>query len=474
MEDAPRFPPRSLGKRVRALAAAGCLALAALGGAGTAHAALPGTVPDVSWGISSREIDRTVSEMKRAGVRWARLNVSWSSLEEKGKGKINQGYLSDIDQAVAKTRAAGIKALLSMADSVPYWASADPQKRVVGGRREWNPLYRPADFRDYADAFRFLVARYSRRGVRHFEVWNEPNHEYFWPSGPNPAEYAQMLKRAYQAAKAANPKAVVVAGALAQNDHRFLAGVYAAGAGRFFDAVSTHSYPRGNPQRCWNDASGWRHPDALCAIENVRAVMMSNGDAAKRIWLDELGWSTCSNAYLGCWRMGVSPKLQGTYIKRAYKLLERYPYVRAAFQYQFRDLYWGQASPDDWWQNLGLLRRDFSRKPAFAAYRSYARNYRKPDGPRLLAPRDGSTFDQKLLFRATASRPKAIRRVEFLIDGRVVARDRKAPYRATVKTSHLGLGAHTASARVVRRSGAKATTSSGVRRVVAAERRSRR
>jgi arabinogalactan endo-1,4-beta-galactosidase len=46
--------------------------------------------------------------------------------------------------------------------------------------------------------------------VRAVEIWNEPNHAWFWPSGPDPARYAEMLKAAYGAAKAADPASTVL------------------------------------------------------------------------------------------------------------------------------------------------------------------------------------------------------------------------------------------------------------------------
>jgi hypothetical protein len=341
----------------------------------SARAAEIGTVPDVSWGTSSTNQDRTVSLMQEAGIQWARMNIAWNSIEPDAKGSINAGYIAEIDRAVDKVHAAGIDIVMPMGDGTPYWASSDPNKYVdSSGAKHWNVHYPASNFQDYADAFRYVVNHYKARGVHVYEVWNEPNHSWFWPSGPDPQQYTQMLKAAYPAIKAADPTSVVLGGALSDNDDRFLQGIYDAGGANYFDAVSTHSYPHGDPSNCWDDAPGHHAKEAFCSIENIRNTMVANGDSAKQIWLDELGWSTCSNAYSGCYGTGVTESQQAAYITTAFQELEGYPWVKAAFVYNFRSNYWGSESPDNWGDNLGLLHKDFTKKPAFDALKAYAQN----------------------------------------------------------------------------------------------------
>jgi polysaccharide biosynthesis protein PslG len=141
-----------------------------------AMAADPGANVDLTWGTSTADQDRTVTLMQQAGVKWARLNISWKSVEPNSKGSYSSGYLSSIDSIVDKAQAAGIQVVMPMADSVPYWASADPAKYVdLTGTKRWNIYWRPSNFNDYADAIRYVVNRYSARGVHVYEVWNEPN-----------------------------------------------------------------------------------------------------------------------------------------------------------------------------------------------------------------------------------------------------------------------------------------------------------
>ena len=361
----------------------------------SARSAEPGAVTDITWGTSTAEVDRTVSLLRESGAKWIRANISWASLEPSAKGSYSSGYLSEIDYAIGKARAAGLQVIMPMADGVPYWASADPGKRIdSSGARRWNKYYRPSSFQDYADAFRFVVDRYEAKGVHVFEVWNEPNLSYFWPSGVNAGEYTQLLKAAYPAAKQADPSATVLLGGLSQVDRDFLQGVYAAGGGSYFDAVSYHAYPTGDPDGCGKDSSGRRSAEALCGVEEVRSTMAANGDSGKDVWLTELGWSTCSNSYSGCFGKGVSESQQADYLTRGYRRLDGYPWIRTALWYDFRNTYFRGESPGDWNANLGLLRIDFSPKPAFEAFKAHATGAAPTSSP-ASAPPTGAAPKQR-------------------------------------------------------------------------------
>ena len=297
-----------------------------------AQAAEKGTVPDVTWGTSRSDVDRTVALMSDAGVRWARLNVSWAAIEPHANNSYDGASLADLDYAVAKVRGAGIAVVMPVADSVPFWASGDPGKVLDALGRRWNKRYRPASMADYADFFAFVARRYAPSGVHVFEVWNEPNLLQFWPSGVNAAEYKLMLQAAHGAIKSADPQSTVLVGGLSQHDRDFLAQLYAAGGRPYFDAVGDHTYPWGDPANCWNDGSGKRSRDTICGIEEVRRVMEANGDAAKQIWITEMGWTTYSGSG------GVTEAQQADYLVKGYRRLESYPYVRAALQYSFRNV----------------------------------------------------------------------------------------------------------------------------------------
>jgi hypothetical protein len=333
-----------------------------------------GMVTDLTWGVSRGEMDRTVAMLADAGVRWVRTNVSWSGGEPTAKGSFNSGWLADIDYAVQAARAAGIEVLMPIADGVPYWASADPTKYQDGSGGHWNKYWRPTNMADYADFVRYVVNRYRVLGVHAYEVWNEPNLTQFWPSGPNASEYVSMLKPAYTAIKQADPNATVILGGLSKNDAVFLDNVYRAGAAPYFDVAAVHPYTGAvDPTRCWNDPlTGTPAKDAFCGIEAVRSVMVQHGDSASELWLTEFGWSSSTSTY------GVSEAQQADFLTKAFDKLETYPYVTKAFWYTFRNSYWLRDDPASWLANTGLLRSDFTAKPALAAFTSLSGSASQP------------------------------------------------------------------------------------------------
>ena len=337
--------------------------------AATANGPAIGTVADLTWGVSRAEMDRTIAAMRDAGITWVRANQNWAAAEPDVKSVLNQGWLAEIDYAVSRAGAAGMQVLMPISDGVPYWASADPAKYVdAAGVRHWNKLWRPTNVSDYASFASVMVNRYKSLGVRTWEVWNEENTSYFWPSGPSATEYTALLSAAYPAIKAADPTAKVILGGLSKNDYDYIDALYAAGAGKYFDAANVHPYTGAvDPTWCWNQAGTTRYAkDAFCGIEEVYRSMVANGDSAKSIWLTEFGWSTTTAAY------GVSEATQATFLTAAVtKIQTSYPYVTHAFWYNFRNTFYLNDNPTDIEANWGLLRTDYSAKPALAAISAF-------------------------------------------------------------------------------------------------------
>ena len=321
-----------------------------------------GVVADLTWYISRADMDRSIGLLQAAGLKTVRANINWSSIEPNAKGSLDSWWLSEIDYAVSTAQTAGIEILMPIADGVPYWASADPNRYSDGSGNHWDKNWKPRLMQDYADFASAIVKRYAPKGVHAYEVWNEPNYSRFWPSGPNAADYVSMLKAAYPAIKAADPSATVVSGGLSRNDVPFIKAMYAAGAQPYFDALAVHPYThKTDPTVCTNTSN----IDQFCSLEFVRSTMVSYGDSAKNIWLTEFGWSTASNA-----TDGVSEAVQADYLTKAFAKLASYPYVARAYWYAGRNLYWGANNQSDIESNYGLMRVDFSLKPSYTAFKN--------------------------------------------------------------------------------------------------------
>jgi polysaccharide biosynthesis protein PslG len=99
--------------------------------------------------------------------------------------------------------------------------------------------------------------------------------------------------------------------------------------------------------------------------------MSARGDD-KPIWLTEFGWNTSSercNPEAGIWQGGVSEDMQANFMSRAFALVEQDRYVQVAIVYSVRNLAGDASSPE---ARYGLMRRDYSPKPAFEAFRRFA------------------------------------------------------------------------------------------------------
>lgn len=127
----------------------------------------------------------------------------------------------------------------------------------------------------YQDSYAGYVAQLAAAGADAIEVWNEQNIDREWPQGAiDPARYVQLLAKAFNAIKAANPNTMVISGALAPtgaegafgldrvwNDDRYVAGMAAAGAGRYADCIGVH-YNEGivGPRQRSGDPRGDNYP----------------------------------------------------------------------------------------------------------------------------------------------------------------------------------------------------------------------
>ncbi|MEW5959598.1 MAG: carboxypeptidase regulatory-like domain-containing protein [Chloroflexota bacterium] len=118
------------------------------------------------------------------------------------------------------------------------------------------------------------------QGVRHWEVWNEPDFDLFWQG--TLAEYVRLLEVTYKSVKTADPQAVVLLGGLGFYEKPFWLGQVlqqsAARSGRpYFDAVSVHHY--------------WSVYNSEARLNEVRALLDIYGYGHLPLWMTESGLS---------------------------------------------------------------------------------------------------------------------------------------------------------------------------------------
>jgi hypothetical protein len=298
-------------------------------------------------------LNRDLDAIQRLHAAWLRMDVSWATIQYAGPASYDWGR---VDRVVQGAIARGMK-VLGTINFTPSWA------RPSGTGVTYAP-----DPAQYA-AFAATAARhYAGMGVHAYEVWNEPNQAGAWTPRPDAGAYTRLLKAAYPAIKGADPQATVLTGGTgpAPSDGLqiapldFLNGIYANGGAGSFDAVAHHPYTFPAYPGETQNWSPWYQ--TYGTPTSLRSLMIAHGDGAKKIWGSEFGSPT--NGPSGSY---ISEAAQATMVTRAIALWRSYPWAGPLFFYEGRD----QSSNPDTRENFfGLLRYDFSPKPAFTAYQA--------------------------------------------------------------------------------------------------------
>lgn len=397
------------------LAAASALALAVIAAATPgAGAAEPGVVANGPVSLTPQS-DSYVASL---GVPWVRGFLSWNTAEP-SRGHLYEPLLQGIEAGIAGLPS-GTRVILDVVDS-PQWASGSS-----------NPATPPRDVHDYARFIGKLAKRLAGR-VAAYEIWNEEDDSLWWSSGPDPAVYAEMLKAAYPAVKAADPHATVVFGGMTGNDYEFLSAVYDHGAKGYFDAVGVHTDSICNSISPYNALyiSGTdRRIDrwAFLGYRTVHETMLAHGDDSP-IWMTELGWSTSQqvcNAGAGAGKSagGVSEQTQAVYLRQAYHCLAQDPYVQVGIWYGLRETE-PFGSPRG---SYGLLDQSLVPKPAYSALADYAHQgdglteMCGTPGPtvKLLRPKTGTRYTNTLPIAVSASGNYPVYLISLYDDGHLI------------------------------------------------------
>ena len=284
---------------------------------------------------SARVQASELKSMKALGITSIRLDADWSGVQYGGP---NSFSWAPLDRVVRSVRAAGMSVDLII-DGCPAWAAA------AGTSGDVSPP--PASAAQYAAFAADVAARYAPRGVTMFEIWNEPNNAGFWSPKPNPAAYTADLKAAYAAIKHVDRSAFVISAGLAPeandgtniNAVTFLQDMYAHGAKGSFDAVGYHPYSYPALPDTFEAWSGWSQMDHTSP--SIRSVMTSHGDAAKHVWITEVGAPTGGPDR-------VSQAAQGTDLRQAITNTKSTSWIGGIYLYSWQDEGTDPTNDEDW------------------------------------------------------------------------------------------------------------------------------
>ncbi|MFQ5342863.1 MAG: hypothetical protein ACE5F6_15095 [Anaerolineae bacterium] len=293
-------------------------------------------------------------------VGWERLFFSWPDMQPEGPDQWDEPYYGDavIDREVAAGRE-----LVGLLINTPLWASDGKTFASVP-----HSLYLPYDDADntWGRFVAGMARRYAGR-IDRWVVWNEPD---IWDEG-HPAhtwegsveDYYRLVQVAYLAARDANPDAKIHLGAFTywwdvnygRRPYllRFLDVVAADPTGpannNYFDAATVHAYFR--PEQVYD------------LVQFTRQAMLNRG-IDKPVWVNETNAPPSDDPVnpINGPLFPVRLEEQPAFLIQAFAMAfaagaER---VEVYKMYDEAQLYSGEP--------YGLVRHDFSRRPALRAF----------------------------------------------------------------------------------------------------------
>jgi hypothetical protein len=319
--------------------------------------------------------EQSLQLIREAGFKFIRQEFPWEDIEIHGKGNFEDrrnveaiGVVSSWDKydnivGLAEEYDIEIMARLS---NPPAWSRVLTD--TIGTQAP------PDDVGDYGDFVAAVAERYTGR-ITYFQVWNEPNIYPEWgEQNVDPEAYTALLCHAYERIKAANPEAVVVAGAMSptvaidgrnMNDLIFLQRMYNAGAGACFDILSAQGYG------LWSGATDRRlRPPVLNFPHHMllRDVMVQNGDAVKPIWMSEMGWNSVPDGLPQDFGQ-VDEAQKARYGVEAYERAEAdWPWLGVVYYWFFK-----RAAPEETQTSyyFRAMEPDFTPLPVWTALAEY-------------------------------------------------------------------------------------------------------
>ncbi len=233
-------------------------------------------------------------------------------------------------------------------------------------------------FDAWADFLEAAVARYGTDGefwqtlaenepdiearpAQVWEIWNEPNSSVFWTPAPDPAAYAELIKRSARVIKKTDPEAEVMTAGMfitpqsdgAINSIDFLREVFdRRGVADAVDIVAVHPY-------------GPTTPDVMDQVDRTRELV-DEVDPDASLWVTEIGWGSDPSSGND---LAKTPEKQAELLTESLgEMLDRREELglRGVIWYTWHDT--ALAGDCAWCPTAGLLDADRDSKPVWLAF----------------------------------------------------------------------------------------------------------
>ena len=310
------------------------------------------------WHLDALQQDLALAQ--QMGFGWIKQKFPWRDIE-KAKGEFDW-YRPD--EIVAAVEAAELKLLVRL-DVHPLWSVLSlPDEQIT-------PNQPPVDFQDFGDFCHALAERYRGR-IGAYQVWNEPNLSREWGNrSPDPQEYTELLRVCYEGIKRADPGAIVISAGLAPTgdqpprampDADFLQGMYDAGAAAYFDVLGLNAPgykapPEADPEEGITvPGYGGHRWNVFRHVEDMREIMVRNGDEDKQVAILEMGWVLSQDIHADYTWHGVSEQEQADYLVRAYRYARQHwqPWIGLMTTIYIADFDWTPEANEQYWWSIVL------------------------------------------------------------------------------------------------------------------------
>jgi polysaccharide biosynthesis protein PslG len=277
---------------------------------------------------------RAYAMMRDAGITSVRTDAHWAYVERQpNQLKIEPSW----QRYLKETARHGL--------STQFILGYGNQHHGGGEKPRSEPVR--AAYNRYVD----FVTENLKGQVAYYEIWNEWDVED--PRDPTfTQDYARLIADAAGIIRQRDPAATVLAGAVTSQgiESGFALRLLENGLMQSVDGLSLHPYVH---------CRGWRRNTPEAWIDWMAEVDKELTRAAGRpvpLYLTEMAWPSHQGA------CGIDETLQAAYLARAFFLARTLPNIKGMWWYDFRNDGTDKAERE---HNFGLVRQDFTPKPAY-------------------------------------------------------------------------------------------------------------
>jgi hypothetical protein len=303
------------------------------------------------WGNAGLHLDW----VRLMGFSHIKQTFAWEDIELKQ----DEWHFDESDIIVDEANARGVQLIVRLSDA-PDWSHPGLDDKEPEDPESY--LDAPPDnLGDWADFCGAIASRYAGR-IAAYQIWNEPNLTREWGNQPpNAQEYVEMLQVCSDAIRQYDPEVILISAGLSptgqhdENAHRddmFLQAMYDHNFQQYIDVVGVHAPGHSTPEYGPDDAvrDGLGRWMSFRRVEDLRKIMIANGDAARQMAILEVGYTTDTTDSIYAW-FAVDEETQARNLVAAYRYAAEHwrPWVGLMSAIYLAKPSWTPDDEEFWW-----------------------------------------------------------------------------------------------------------------------------